>query len=161
MLRTEDRPTVARESKHIPASVNPSKLLAEITNCNSCLSWWGCWSRLGRGCGGGRATEQPPLLLSHVPEEMGHLGVVSGPVWMFLSIAGSANWFHARKCPKRKRNPASFFWSQGVSLPNPYFLCVQVKFASERTGFFHKIDCDSYIIWYEYLRNFSHEKSIL
>lgn len=80
MLRTEDRPTVARESKHIPAPVNPSKLLAEITNCSSCLSWRGCWSRLGGGgVGGGRATEQPPLPLSWAPEGMGHLGIYLGP----------------------------------------------------------------------------------
>ena len=161
MLRTEDRPTVARESKHIPASVNPSKLLAEITNCSSSLSWWGCWSRWGWGWQG--AEPQSSLLCFLVMSQRRWVTWDGSQdlVWMFLSIADSANWFHARKCPKRKRNLASFFWSQGFSLPYPYSLCVQVKFSSEKTGIFHKIDCDCYKIWYEYLRNFSHEKSIL
>lgn len=78
MLRTEDRPTAVRESKHIHAPVSPSKLLAEITNCSSCLSRRRCWSPLGVGQSHGAASSASVIC---APWEMGHLGVRSGPAW--------------------------------------------------------------------------------
>ena len=157
MLRTEDRPTVARESKHMPAPVNPSKRLAEITNCSSCLSWQGCWSKLGWG--GAEPQSSNPLPQSVVSQRRWVTWEpAQDPVWMFLSVADSANWFHAWKCPKRRGNQLPSLDLKGVPLPYPRTPRVQVKFASERIGIFHKIDCDHYIIRNEYLRNFSHEK---
>lgn len=111
------------------------------------------------GVGRGRATKQLPLPQSVVSQRRRVTWEpTQDPVWMFLSIADSANGFHAWKRPKRRGNQLPSFDLKGVPLPYPRTPRVQVKFASERIGIFHEIDCDHYIIRYEYLRYFSHEK---
>lgn len=112
------------------------------------------------GVGRGRATKQLPLPQSVVSQRRRVTWEpTQDPVWMFLSIADSANGFHAWKCPKRRGNQLPSLDLKGVPLPYPRTPRVQVKFSSERIGIFHKIDCDHYIIRYEYLRYFSHEKN--
>lgn len=125
MLRTEDRPTVARESKHIHAPVNPSKLLAEITNCSSCLSWQGRRSRLRRVEAQSHKAGSPTSV-SRAPEETGHLGVCSGPG---LDVSKPnrpcqcvSHWFHTWKCPKRRGDQLHSDLKGLISL-TPRFLC--------------------------------------
>lgn len=145
MLRSEDRPTVARESKHIHAPVNPSKLLAEITNCSSCLSRGGCWSGLR-----GPEPQSSLLCLSCIPEELGPWGVFPGP-GLYVPT-------QSRLCQHvplvsllemyQEKGETSFILSdlKGAPFLCPQALCEQVKLASERFGIFHKIECDNDII---------------
>lgn len=105
---------------------------------------------LGQAGGeGGRATRQTPLPQSVVPQRRGVTWEsAQDRVWMFLSIADSANvspiGFTLGNVPREDWHHSSDL--KGVPLSYPHVLCAQVKFAGERIGIFHKIECDCYII---------------